>query len=72
MLAVLVPVIQSGFGLRLGEALNFQSQNGAVLGSLSGFLAFIVIIMCMQAKLALVPFDIPEAETEIIGGPFIE
>lgn len=72
VLAVLVPVIQSGFGLRLGEALNFQSQNGAVLGSLSGFLAFIVIIMCMQAKLALVPFDIPEAETEIIGGPLIE
>jgi NADH-quinone oxidoreductase subunit H len=26
----------------------------------------------MQAKLALVPFDMPEAETEIIGGPFIE
>jgi NADH-quinone oxidoreductase subunit H len=26
----------------------------------------------MQAKLALVPFDIPEAETEIVGGPLIE
>ncbi|GAI61529.1 unnamed protein product, partial [marine sediment metagenome] len=29
-------------------------------------------IICMQAKLALVPFDIPEAETEIIAGPYIE
>ena len=26
----------------------------------------------MQAKLALVPFDIPEAETEITSGPLIE
>ena len=25
-----------------------------------------------QAKLALVPFDIPEAETEIVSGPLIE
>ena len=41
-------------------------------GSLSGVLALIVAIMCMQAKLALVPFDMPEAETEIIGGPLIE
>jgi len=72
ILAVLVPVIQSGLSLRLGEVLNFQSQNGVVLGSLSGFLAFIVIVLCMQAKLALVPFDIPEAETEIIGGPLVE
>jgi NADH-quinone oxidoreductase subunit H len=26
----------------------------------------------MQAKLALIPFDIPDAETEIMSGPFIE
>jgi NADH-quinone oxidoreductase subunit H len=26
----------------------------------------------MQAKLALVPFDIPEAETEIISGPLTD
>jgi NADH-quinone oxidoreductase subunit H len=28
--------------------------------------------MCTQAKLALVPFDIPEAETEIAHGVLIE
>ncbi|MCF7907744.1 MAG: NADH-quinone oxidoreductase subunit H [Candidatus Omnitrophica bacterium] len=72
ILAVLVPVIQSGFSLRLGEIITYQAQNGVILGSWSGFLAFIVIIMCVQAKLALVPFDIPEAETEIIGGPLVE
>ncbi len=72
ILAVLVAVIKSGFTFRLGEILTFQAQNGAFVGSWSGALALIVAIICMQAKLALVPFDIPEAETEIVGGPLIE
>jgi NADH-quinone oxidoreductase subunit H len=72
ILAVLVTVIKSGFTFRLGEILTFQAQNGAFVGSWSGTLALIVAIICMQAKLALVPFDIPEAETEIAGGPLIE
>jgi len=28
--------------------------------------------MCVQAKLALVPFDMPEAETELMAGVLIE
>lgn len=72
VLAVLVPVIQSNFSLRLGDIINFQVQNGIIAGSWSGFIGFIVVILCMQAKLALVPFDIPEAETEIVSGPLIE
>lgn len=72
ILAVLVTVIKSGFTFRLGEILTFQAQNGALVRSWSGTLALIVAIICMQAKLALVPFDIPEAETEISGGVLIE
>jgi NADH-quinone oxidoreductase subunit H len=72
VLAVFVPVIKSGFTIKLGEILAFQAENGAIAGSWSGALALIVAIFCMQAKLALVPFDIPEAETEIIGGPLVE
>ena len=72
ILAILVTVIKSGFTFRLGEILTFQAQNGAFVRSWSGTLALIVAIICMQAKLALVPFDIPEAETEIVGGPLIE
>ncbi|MBU1112550.1 MAG: NADH-quinone oxidoreductase subunit H, partial [Candidatus Omnitrophica bacterium] len=72
LLAILVPVIQGGFTLRLGEIITYQVQNGIILGSWSGFLAFLVMLMCVQAKLALVPFDLPEAETEIVGGPLIE
>jgi len=72
ILVCLVPVIQAGGTIRLGEILNYQINNGMVLGSLSGPLAFIVAILCMQAKLTLVPFDIPEAEQEIMAGPYIE
>jgi len=72
VLAVLVPVIKSGFDIRLGAILSAQAQNGVFLGSPSGLLAWLVTMMCMQAKLGLVPFDIAEAETEIIGGPLVE
>ena len=72
ILICLVPVIQAGGTIRLGEIINYQINNGMVLGSLSGPLAFIVAILCMQAKLTLVPFDIPEAEQEIMAGPYIE
>ena len=72
VLAVFVPVIKSNFSIRLGDILSFQAQNGVMAGSWSGALALIVAILCMQAKLGLVPFDIAEAETEIISGPFIE
>lgn len=72
VLAVLVPVIKAGYSLRLGDILFHQLQNGVIIGSWSGILAFLVAVMCIQAKLGLVPFDMPEAETEIIGGPLIE
>ena len=72
ILAILVPIIKSGYSIKIGEILGHQAQNGVIVASLSGTIALIVAIFCMQAKLALVPFDIPEAETEIGGGPLIE
>ena len=72
VLAMLVPVIKSDFSLRLGEILAYQAQNGVLTTNLSGFLALVVALLCVQAKLALVPFDIPEAETEIVSGPLVE
>ena len=35
-------------------------------------LALVAAVLCLQAKLALVPFDQAEAETEIMGGALIE
>jgi len=67
VLAVLVPVIQAG-SIRLGDLVAAPSPAGSV----SGMLALLVCIACMQAKLTIVPFDMPEAETELSGGALIE
>jgi len=47
------------------------SQHASVL-SISGALAFLVALLCVQAKLGFVPFDIAESETEVAGGVIIE
>lgn len=67
VLAILVPVIQAN-SIRLGDLLTAQ----APVFSLSGTLALLVCIACTQAKLTIVPFDMPEAETELSGGALIE
>jgi len=54
------------------EILSYQSANGIMMGSASGVIAFIVAIFCAQAKCGMLPFDIPEAETELAGGTHIE
>jgi NADH-quinone oxidoreductase subunit H len=72
ILAILVPIIKSGFSLRMEEIIIYQAQNGAFATYASGILALLVCIAVMQAKLGLVPFDCPEAETEIIAGPMVE
>lgn len=72
LLVVFVPVIKSGFAIRLGDILSFQAQHGNTAASLSGLLAFVVAVLCVQAKLGMGPFDIAEAETEIVSGPIIE
>ncbi|MGV7228975.1 MAG: respiratory chain complex I subunit 1 family protein [Nitrospirales bacterium] len=72
ILAILVPVIQSDLSIRLGDIMTTQAQNGIIAFSWSGGLALVVAVLCMQAKLALVPFDMPEAETEIAHGVLIE
>jgi len=71
VLAAIVPVIKSGGHITLSGIISAQSGH-VFLASCSGFVAFIVSMLCMQAKLGLVPFDAPEAETEIMGGVVIE
>ncbi len=71
VIAVLTTVVKVG-SFSFEKILMYQEYNGVMLGSVSGVLAFIVMIFCAQAKLGFLPFDIPEAETEIAGGTHIE
>lgn len=72
VLALVTVIVKAGGTLRLNGILAHQADEGMIIGSLSGIIAFVVTILCAQAKLGLVPFDIPEAETEIMAGPFTE
>lgn len=72
LLALSVPIVKSGYALKLGDIINYQAASGAVIGSWSGALSFLAMIFCIQAKLGFVPFDSPEAETELMAGVYIE
>ncbi|MBL7076543.1 MAG: NADH-quinone oxidoreductase subunit H [Kiritimatiellae bacterium] len=69
-LAVLVPVMQSYAAVQSIRLADMATQ--LPVASVSGVLALVVAILCMQAKLTLVPFDAPEAETELTGGAYME
>ena len=71
ILAVLVSVVQSGWTLRLDGIIAAQAS-GSVVASISGALAFLIAIVCVQAKLGQVPFDLAEAECEIMSGVYVE
>ncbi len=73
VLAFIVIVIKTAGVVGPGEQLSLAaiSQHAPVL-SISGLLAFVVALLCVQAKLGFVPFDIAESETEVAGGVLIE
>jgi NADH-quinone oxidoreductase subunit H len=71
ILVLLVPIVKSSYTLSLDGIIAAQ-QGGAFIGSASGIIAFIIGILCIQAKMTMAPFDIPEAETEIVEGPLME
>ena len=72
LLALIVPIAKCGYSIQLGGILLYQVSHGPVFLSISGALSFIVMLLCIQAKLGFVPFDMPEAETEIVSGIYIE
>ncbi len=65
-------IMKCGQQFDLYSIIQTQQAGTPFIGSISGGLLFIVGVFCIQAKLALVPFDMPEAEAEITEGIFIE
>jgi NADH-quinone oxidoreductase subunit H len=68
-MAVLSPAILAN-SWKIAEIGAFY--RGKPLLLLPNAIGFVVALICVQAKLERTPFDIPHAETEIVGGTFTE
>jgi NADH-quinone oxidoreductase subunit H len=82
MICLLAAVVKAGqlaaaaggdaaWTFRLDEMILAQ-RAWPVAGSVSGGIALAMALFCCHAKLALVPFDQAEAETELMGGAYVE
>jgi len=69
LMALLGPALFAG-SWSISEIALFYSNHPLL--SLINIPAFIIAIIATQGKLERVPFDIPEAETEIVAGSFTE
>jgi NADH-quinone oxidoreductase subunit H len=68
-LAVLSPAILAN-SWRLAEIAAFYQRRPVLI--LANLLGFVIAVIAVQAKLERTPFDIPHAETEIVGGTLTE
>jgi len=68
-LSVLSPAILAN-SWRLAEIAAFYQKKPLLI--LPNLLGFFIAVIAVQAKLERTPFDIPHAETEIVGGTFTE
>jgi len=73
VLSFIVVLIKTAGSVGPGEQLSLAAiaQQAPAL-SISGMLAFLAALLCVQAKLGFVPFDIAEAETELGSGVLME
>ena len=72
LLVVAAVIMKSGQEFNLNSIISAQQSDKPFIGSISGVLLFIAGLFCIQAKLGLVPFDMPEAEAELASGIYIE
>jgi len=72
IMAIFTPLVKIG-SIKIGSIVTYQLNHGMMFTHhLSSVIALVVAFLCMQAKLTFVPFDIPEAEQEIMAGSYIE
>ncbi|MFC1501472.1 complex I subunit 1 family protein [Elusimicrobiota bacterium] len=68
-MAILSPAVLANTW-SLTKMINFYQQNPTYI--FFNIIAFVVALAAIQGKLEKVPFDAPEAETEIVAGAFTE
>ena len=65
----LITAAVNSHSMRMYDMLLWHQAAGP---KISMIIAAVALFLALQAQLAKLPFDIPEAETELMGGPFIE
>ncbi|ABB15714.1 respiratory chain complex I subunit 1 family protein [Carboxydothermus hydrogenoformans] len=56
----------------LSKIVQYQVENGALLFDYTMLPALLAFLVFIPGTIGVVPFDIPEAETEIVEGPILE
>lgn len=69
---LVIVIIKSGGSILFSDIISAQSATHMHIASFSGAIAFFLGIFYIQAKLGIVPFDVAEAEQEIMAGTMIE
>lgn len=72
LLAISVVVVKSRGAIRLDEIITFQQQGNSFFFYPSGLLAFFAAFLASLGKLGMGPFDVSEAEQEIMAGVLVE
>lgn len=74
LVSLLLVAYKSGSGLSFYQIFITQSNSGKLFfaSSIGASIATIVYLLCLPAAAGVVPFDIPEAKTEIVYGSLVE
>lgn len=70
--SLIIAIIKSGNSIMMADITGIQILNKPNIASFSGAIAVLLSIFYAQAKLCIVPFDMAEAEQEIMAGTAIE
>jgi len=68
----IVVVLYKLHTISFGAIILIQQDQGLVIGNVSVILSFIIALICSTAKIGLPPFDIAEADTELMEGAVLE